>query len=190
MRRITTGVQGGPVLGTFTAKENNLQTIEDNVDMVFDPNGLGEVKSAKHIQLNAEKTLKLADSASSNYAGLKSPTTLGGSYTLTMPTALPSQNGYAITSDTSGNLSFGDISFETTNQTGDSGTYYVAIMDDADAGDGSVTGLNYSAGKLSFVPSSGMLSTTAITTSCSTASPAAASYSSLSSNAAASSADE
>jgi hypothetical protein len=164
MRRITTGVQGGPVLGTFTAKENNLQTIEDNVDMVFDPNGLGEVKSAKHIQLNAEKTLKLADSASSNYAGLKSPTTLGGSYTLTMPTALPSQNGYAITSDTSGNLSFGDISFETTNQTGDSGTYYVAIMDDADAGDGSVTGLNYSAGKLSFVPSSGMLSTTAITT--------------------------
>jgi hypothetical protein len=81
-----------------------------------------------------------------------------------MPSALPSASGYAITSDTSGNLSFGDISFETTNQTGDSGTYYVAIMDDADANDGSVTGLNYSGGKLSFVPASGMLSATAITT--------------------------
>ena len=59
MRRITTGVQGGPVLGTFTAMVNNLSTIETNVDMVLDPNGTGEVKSAKHIQLNAEKTLKL-----------------------------------------------------------------------------------------------------------------------------------
>jgi len=164
MRRITTGVQGGPVLGTFTAKENNLQTIEDNVDMVLDPNGTGEVKAAKHVQINGEKSLKLADAASSNYAALKAPNSLGGSYTLTMPSALPSSNGYAITSDTSGNLSFGDISFETTNQTGDSGTYYVAIMDDADANDGSVTGLNYSGGKLSFVPSSGMLSATAITT--------------------------
>jgi len=164
MRRITTGVQGGPVLGTFTAKENNLQTIEDNVDMVLDPNGTGEVKAAKHVQINGEKSLKLADAASSNYAGFKAPSTLGGSYTLTMPSALPSANGYAITSDTSGNLSFGDISFETTNQTGDSGTYYVAIMDDADANDGSVTGLNYSGGKLSFVPASGMLSATAITT--------------------------
>ena len=42
MRKITTGVQGGPVLGTFTARENNLQTIENNIDIVLDPNGTKE----------------------------------------------------------------------------------------------------------------------------------------------------
>jgi|TARA_R110001606_G_scaffold54215_6_gene133144 hypothetical protein len=164
MRRITTGVQGGPVLGTFTAKVNNLSTIETNVDMVLDPNGTGEVKSAKHIQLNAEKTLKFADADSSNYAGIKSPATVAASYTLTMPGAVPASNGQALVGQTDGTLSFANLGVTTSNQTGDSGTYYLAIMDDADANDGAVTGLNYSAGKLTFVPSTGMLSATAITT--------------------------
>jgi hypothetical protein len=164
MRKITTGVQGGPILGTFTAQENNLQTIETNVDIILDPNGSGIVKSTAHTQLQAQSELRLSDSDSAQYAAFKAPSSITSSYTLTLPTAAPAANGYALLVNTDGSTSFGDLSLETNNTTTDGGTYYLAIMDDADAGDGSITSLTYSNTKLTFVPSTGTLSCSNVST--------------------------
>lgn len=164
MRKITTGVQGGPVLGTFTARENNLQTIENNIDIVLDPNGTGIVRSTAHTQLNAESELRLADADSAQYVGMKAPATVSASYTLTLPNAAPAANNYVLTANTNGSMAFAPVSISASNQTTDSGTYYVGIMDDADANDGSINGMSYSSTKLSFVPSSGTLSCTNVST--------------------------
>lgn len=160
MRKISTGVQGGPVLGTFTALENNLKTIPNNVDIVLDPNGSGETKCTSHFQLNAAQSLKLADSDSSNYVALKAPATVSSNLTLTMPTSVT--NGAFLKTNASGELSFASVDINTTNNTTSTGTYYVMLADDADANDGEITALTYSQGKCTFVPSTGTLSATVV----------------------------
>jgi len=161
MRRITTGIGGGPVLGTFTALENNLQTIETNTDIVLDPNGSGEIKENAHMQVNAGGSFKFADADSSNYVAFKAPSTVSSNVTWTLPTG-DGTNGQVLKTDGSGNLTFTDPGITTSNQTADTGTYYVAIMDDADANDGLVTGVNYSSGKLYYQPSTGTLTSTVV----------------------------
>ncbi len=156
MRRITTGIQGGPILGTLTAEENTLKTIETNIDIILDANGSGITKCNSHLQLNAQGELRLGDADTSAYIGFKAPNDVT-SYTLTMPGAAPSQNGYAMLVNTDGSVSFGDFSIEAANNTTSTGAYYVALMDDADADDGSITSLTYSNDKIEFTPSSGTL---------------------------------
>lgn len=156
MRRITTGIQGGPILGTFTAEENNLKTIENNTDIILDANGTGIARVNSHLQLNSQGELRLGDADNAQYIGMVAPNDVT-SYTLTLPSAAPSSNGHALIVGTNGQCSFGDFSIETTNNTTSTGAYYIAIMDDGDADDGSITGLTYSNDKLEFVPSSGTL---------------------------------
>lgn len=161
MRKISTGVQGGPVLGTFTALENNLKTIPNNVDIVFDPNGTGETKVNSHMQINSAQSLKFADADSSNYVALKAPATVASNLTLTLPTGTPS-NGQVIKTNASGVLSFASASVPSANNTTSTGTYYVMLSDDADAEDGEVNTLVYSQGKCTFVPSTGTLTATVV----------------------------
>lgn len=160
MRKISTGVQGGPVLGTFTALENNLKTIPNNVDIVFDPNGSGETKVNSHLQINSAQTVKFADTDSSNYVGLKAPGTVASNLTLTLPTAVT--NGAFLKTDASGILSFASVDINTTNNTTSTGTFYVMLAESTDAGDGEITQLTYSDGKCSFQPSTGTLTATIV----------------------------
>ena len=164
MRRITTGVQGGPILGTFTAKENNLQTLESNADIVLQPNGAGEIKLDSHLQLNANKAIKFADADSSNYVALQCPTTVGSNITYTLP-ATGITNGYILQTDADGVLSWTDTNFEIADQQADSSTYNVTMTTSSS---GNVTGLSTSASKLTFQPSTGTLTATTVNATSST----------------------
>lgn len=163
MRRITTGIQGGPILGTFTAEENNLKTIENNTDIILDANGSGIARVNSHLQLNSQGELRLGDADNAQYIGMVAPNDVT-SYTLTLPAAAPSANGYALLVNSNGSTTFGDLSLETNNNTTSTGAFYVALMDDADADDGSVNSLSYSDNKIEFTPSSGTLTVTNIST--------------------------
>lgn len=158
MRKISTGVQGGPVLGTFTALENNLKTIPNNVDIVFDPNGTGETKVNSHLQINSAQSVKFSDADSSNYVAIKAPATVSSNLTLTLPTSVT--NGHVLKTDGSGNLTFASPEVPSSNNTTSTGTYYPMLADDADAQDGAVATLIYSQGKLTYVPSTGTLTAT------------------------------
>ena len=70
---LTTGIQGGPILGTLTAEENTLKTIETNIDIILDANGSGITKCNSHLQLNAQGELRLGDADTSAYIGFKAP---------------------------------------------------------------------------------------------------------------------
>jgi hypothetical protein len=58
-----------------------------------------------NLTLNAQSDVRFADADSSAYVALQSPSTIGSSYTLTLPAA-DGTNGQALISDGSGNLSF------------------------------------------------------------------------------------
>lgn len=163
MRRITTGLQGGPILGSLAAEQNNLKTLESNTDIVLDPDGAGEVKLNSHAQVNSGNALRFADDNNSNYIGLTAPSNVNENLTYTLPGS-DGANGHVLVTNGGGSLSFTDISFETTDQTTDTSTYYPLLAGTAPAS-GSFTSVNTSSSRMTFTPSSGTLAVTRLTVS-------------------------
>jgi len=155
MRRISTGVQGRPILGNFVADTNNLTTRETNQNIILNPDGSGIVSSDAHIQVNDENSVRFADANSSNYVEIKAPSSVGSNLTLTLPDTVT--NGNVLTTDGSGNLSFAQLTTQINNQTTDNSTYYPALISTTS---GTVTNFSASGGKLEFQPSTGTLTAT------------------------------
>jgi len=155
-RRISTSVQGGPTLGSFTALDNNLSTIVADDDMIMEPSGTGNFVIHSHTILRDAKELRFNDSDSSNYLALKSPGTVGSNITYTLPGSGVT-NGYFLQTDASGNLSWAEANVSVSNTTTSGTTHYITLTT---ATSGIITSVNTSNTKLSFVPSTGTLSAT------------------------------
>ena len=163
MRRISTGIVGGPILGQLTSLENALQSIATNGDIALTPNGSGHIVANSNIEIPNNNGVQFFEDSGNgtNFVTLKAPTSVTADITITLPDAVGGA-GQALVSDGSGNLSFSSVTVETTNQTTDTGQYYIMIADDAAANTGSVSGLNYSDNKLEYQPSSGTITCTAV----------------------------
>jgi hypothetical protein len=136
--------------------------------VLLEPNGSGIVQSTKDLQINAQNTLRLADADSSNFIGLRAPTTVASNVTLTFPsTAGTSTN--MLQTDGSGTLSWAAPFVAVANQAADTATYYPAITT---ATSGTASTFSVSSTKLTFVPSTGVLSSTEMRVTASTASNA------------------
>ena len=61
MRRITTGIVGGPILGQLSAFQNNVSGVVANQDITLSPSGSGIVKVNSHLQLQSQSDLRLGD---------------------------------------------------------------------------------------------------------------------------------
>jgi hypothetical protein len=114
------------------------------------------VQSTKDLQINAQNSLRLADGDSSNWVALRSPATVSSNTTYTLPGT--ATNGYFLQTDGSGTLSWQLAAVSVTNQTADTATYYPAITT---ATSGTLTAVSTSSTKLTFVPSTGLLTATA-----------------------------
>jgi hypothetical protein len=158
-RRISTGTVGSNVLGALTTLDNSLQSVVANANVRLQPNGSGIVESTTHLQINSGSTLRLADDDSSAYVALKSPSTLASTYTLTFP-ANDGDNTQMLQTNGSGVLTWAAPFITITDQVADSATYYPSLSSTTS---GTSAGVNTSSTKLSFVPSTGRLSVTAIT---------------------------
>ena len=66
----------------------------------------GVISSASDLTLPGQADLRLADADSSNFIAIQAPGTVATNYTLTLPAAVSATNGFALVSDTSGNLSW------------------------------------------------------------------------------------
>lgn len=155
-RRISTSIQGGPVLGTFTAQNNILQTIEPNDDIIFDPNGTGDVRSNAHVSLQSNSQLRLADSDSSNYVALAVPGTVASNITYTLPSSGVT-DGYFLKTNGSGTLSWAAANVSVSNNTTSGTTYYPTLITSTS---GIITAVTTSNSKFSFTPSNGTISAT------------------------------
>ena len=151
MRRISTGIQGRSILGSFVAETNRFTTREVNQDLVLEPAGTGIIRAEKHVKINGTAGSLILETDNGNEIVLQ--TASGSGYILTMPTDTPAA-GEVLISDASGNLTFDDINLPVSNQTADTDTYY-PLMNTATSGD--ITDLSVSSSKLSFQPSSGTL---------------------------------
>lgn len=151
MRRITTGIVGGPILGQLSAFQNTVSGVVANQDITLTPSGTGEVKINSHVQIQGNESLKFADADSSNWIAFKGEANIGTNVTYTFP-ATGQTNGYVLQTDGSGTLSWTTPALDITDQLADTATYYPVILD---ANSGETTTLNTSSSKLSFQPSTG-----------------------------------
>jgi hypothetical protein len=157
-RKITSGKVGRAVLGSLTTLDNRLQSVVTNANILLDPNGTGVVQSTKDLQINAQSSLRLADSDSSNWISLRAPTTVASNVTLTFP-ATAGSSTQVLTTDGSGTLSWTAPALTISNQTTDTTTYFPTLITASTGSTGSVAVSN---SKLTFVPSTGILSATGI----------------------------
>lgn len=157
-RKITSGRVGRAVLGNLSVTDNSIQSITTNSNITLAPNGSGITISANALQVNAQNGLRLADADSSNHIALRSPATVAANVTLTFP-ATAGTNTFVLTTDGTGTLSWAAPSLTITNQTADTTVYYPAMTT---LTSGSLAAVSTSSTKLSFIPSTGILSTTGI----------------------------
>jgi len=78
------------------------------------------------LTVNGANSIRLADTDSSNYVGLKAPGTVSTNYTLTLPTA-DGTSGQAIKTDGAGALSFGTFGYINIPQSGSAKTTSYAL---------------------------------------------------------------
>jgi hypothetical protein len=159
-RKITTGIVGRAVLGSLTTDNNSLQSVVTNANVLLEPNGTGIVQSTRDLQINAQNSLRLADSDSSNYVALRAPTTVASNVTLTLPNSAGS-SGQGLLTDGAGNLSWGPAGVTVTNRSAaDSSTYYVAMTDQTS---GAEDVLSVASDRMTFVPNPGRLTVSYLT---------------------------
>jgi len=158
MRRISTGVQGRPILGKYFSVDNVLSTLETNTDIRLEPSGSGKVVADADLRISSGNSLEIISDGSSNSVNLVAPSGMSANFDLTLPST-DGANGTVLATDGSGNLSFLDVAVEINNQTADTATYYPTMSTSTTGG---ITDLSVSSSKLSFQPSSGTLTTTDI----------------------------
>ena len=165
-RRISTGVQGRNVLGSLSTSQNTIASVVVDDDIVFDPAGQGELIAESNVQIKDGKLLKLADSDSSHWIGFKAPGTVASNVTLTFPDTAGT-NGYVLTTNGSGTLSWENVAVQVGDDVAaDTNTYYPLATN---ATSGGITEVKIVSSKLTFVPSTGTLTATALVESSSIA---------------------
>ena len=153
-RSFTSGTWGTPSIGSLSVTQNTVAAAQANDNLNLVPNGTGVVTVVNALQLNNQAVLRLADADSSNYFGLKSAASMSGNVTMTMPADAGTSN-YILTTDGSGTLSWSQKTVDVSDQTISASTFYPLFLG---VTTGSVNAVNTSSTKLTFIPSTGTLS--------------------------------
>jgi hypothetical protein len=158
-RRITGGLAGSSsLLGTIQISPNAAMATAADQDITFSPGGTGQVISTANLQLNAQNDLRFADADSSNWVAFQAPATVSSNITWTLP-AIDGTNNQVLTTNGSGTLAWSSKDVALEDQTTSSSTHYVTLTT---ATSGVATTLNVSSTKLTFQPSTGVLTLTGI----------------------------
>lgn len=157
MRRVSTGVVGGPLLGSLSINDADIRTVGTDVDLELSPNGTGQVKTSNNIFLENNAGLRLGDADSSNYVELASPASMATNITYTWPGTITA--GYVLATDGAGSLSWVPSEVSVTNDTTTNASYYPAMTTSTGT---AITGVTVSNTKLTFNPSTGRLNGTII----------------------------
>jgi len=109
-RRVSSGVLPGGTGFTFF-QDNTLSSAEANQNLQLTANGTGTIEILKDVAFNGNLTvnsqgdLRLADSSGGEFVALQAAGTTT-TYTITLPSASPTRDGFVLTADTSGNTTW------------------------------------------------------------------------------------
>ena len=162
-RRTSGQTVGLEKIGNVVANSTTLTTTQTNSDLTLDPNGSGGVNVNADITILNRGDLRLQESSGNgvNYIAMHAADSMASNYTITWPASVASSNGFVLSSDTSGNLSWvsagGQIAVSDPGSTAT--VHYPFFGTNAGSLPTSLTPLARS--NLSFVPSTGELTATA-----------------------------
>jgi hypothetical protein len=159
-RKHTAGTAGGSGVGGFNI-DNTTLTAADDLDITIDPAGTGIFKVAGDAQLQAQGDLRFADSDSSNWVAFQAPATIASNVTWTLP-ATDGSSGQLFSTNGSGTISWATAGVSIADNTIDAATHFVTLT--TATTDGAITGIRRSSTKLTFQPSTGTLTSTAMST--------------------------
>lgn len=167
-RRITAGILPTG-LGDLQINGNILTVGGTNNSITVAPAGTGITRSSKDFQVEAASRVRFADSDSTNWVSFKAPTTVASDVTWTLPAADGNDNT-VLSTNGAGALSWINMNLEIEDQTSSTSPHY-PLFTEVTSNTTTET-LKRASTKLSFTPSSGILSTTAMAVTASTASAA------------------
>ena len=165
-RRITSGILPTG-LGDLSINGNILTVGGSNNSISISPTGTGITRSIKDFQVESQSRVRFADANSSNFVSFKAAATVTADVTWTLPAADGSDN-QVLSTNGSGVLSWITQNIEVEDQTSSTGTFY-PLFTNVTSNTTTET-LNRSSTKLTYVPSSGKLSTPEVAVTASTAS--------------------
>lgn len=158
-RKISAGSAGGAGVAGLQAFTTTLTSALD-LDIVVEPAGTGRFLIDGNAQLQNQSNLRFADAGSSNYVAFQAPAVVPTNYTWTLPNVEGTGN-QVLTTNGSGTLSWTTKQISVTNETVSSVQFNVALTS---ASSGNIAGITTTDTKLQFQPSTGLLTTTAFST--------------------------
>jgi len=156
-RRITIGTVGDPILGTLKTDNNTITTV-NNTSITLTPSGTGTIDASASVKFLTGKSALFYDADGSNYVDVKAPS-ISSNVTFQLPNS-NGTNGYTLVTNGSGVTSWANTSVAISNNTVSSSTFYPSLVDSSS---GSMNTIYSSSSKLSYIPSSGMLTTVGLT---------------------------
>ena len=160
-RKVSGGLSGSPSVGALNIAPTAVVTAADDQDITLSPAGTGMLMITANAQLQAQADLRFADADSSNWVAFQGPATVSSNVTWT----LPSTDGTAdqvLTTIASGTLSWTSKSVTVSDQTISATAFYPLFTTTTS---GAASAVSVSSTKMSFQPSTGTLTVTAITES-------------------------
>jgi hypothetical protein len=148
-RKISGGLVGEPSIGAINVAPTAVLTTVSNRDIGF----------ANNIILNAQTDLRFADSDSSNWVAFQAPLTIASDVTWTLPNADGALR-QSLTTNGAGVLSWQTPTISIADNTTDSATHFLTLT--TATSDTTVDTLRRSSTRLTFQPSTGLLTSTSM----------------------------
>jgi hypothetical protein len=167
-RRTSGQITGLQSIGNVQANAGTLSTSQTNQNFTIAPNGTGTVSVTASTTITGDLTianqgdlrLREASGSGTNYIAMQAAATMAADYTLTWPAAVTATAGFFLSSDLSGNLSWASsASGIPVGDSGASATVHYPFFG-TNAGSVPTTLSPLVRSNLSFVPSTGTLTTT------------------------------
>jgi hypothetical protein len=163
-RKVSAGIAGGAAVAGLQAFTTTL-TSASNLDITVEPAGTGRFLINGNAQLLAQGDLRFADADSSNWVAFQSPATVAANVTWTLPST-DGTDDQVLTTNGSGTLSWTGKSIAVANNTTDSNTNFILF---SSVSSGNLVTSRVSSSALTFQPSTGTFTATAIVESSSIA---------------------
>jgi hypothetical protein len=156
-RKVSAGIAGGAAVAGLQAFTTTL-TSASNLDITVEPAGTGRFLINGNAQLLAQGDLRFADADSSNWVAFQSPATVASNVTWTLP-SIDGTNDQVLTTNGSGTLSWTGKSIAVANNDTDSAQNFILF---SSVSTGNLATSRVSTSALTFQPSTGTFTATAI----------------------------
>jgi hypothetical protein len=157
-RKISGGLVGQPSVGAINVAPTAVMTAALDQNITISPVGNAVIVMTNNVQLDAQNDLRFADADSSNWVAFQAPATVTSNVTWTLP-ATDGSNNQVLTTNGAGTLSWTAKDVAIVDQILSSTTHYITMTT---ATSGIVSTINTSSTNLSFQPSTGTFTATAI----------------------------